>query len=98
MQRWALMLQAYNYEIEHRKSEDHENADALSRVPPPGESIAEEPGIFQMSYLHDLLVDPSDIPEKTPRDSVLSRVLEYVLTGWTDHVNEDLCVNFTKYD
>ena len=98
MQCWALMLQASNYEIEYRKSEDHENADALSRAPPLGESITGEPGIFQMSYFHDLLDDPSDIPEKKRRDPVLSRVLEYVLTGWTVHVNEDLLVNFTKWD
>ncbi len=33
MQRWALVLMAYNYDIEYRKSADHMNADAMSRLP-----------------------------------------------------------------
>ena len=54
------MLQAYTYEIEYRKSEDHENTNALSRLPPN-----EEPGSFQVSYVQDLPVDALDIAEKT---------------------------------
>ena len=32
MQRWSLMLAAYQYEIEYRKSAEHAKADALSRL------------------------------------------------------------------
>jgi len=56
MQRWALMLQAYTYEIEYRRSEDHANADALSRLLPSKESATDEAEIFQVSYVHDLPV------------------------------------------
>ena len=30
MQRWVLILSAYNYQLEFKKSSDHKNADALS--------------------------------------------------------------------
>ena len=32
MQRWRLILAAYQYETEYRKSAEHVNADALSRL------------------------------------------------------------------
>ena len=32
MQRWSLILAAYQYEIEHRKATEHANADALSKL------------------------------------------------------------------
>lgn len=35
IQRWAMILSAYDYHITYRQSEEHGNADGLSRVPLP---------------------------------------------------------------
>ena len=97
MQRWALMLQDYTYEIEYRQSEDHANADALSRLLPSKESATDEAEIFQLSNVHDLPVDTSDIAEKTHIVTpLLAQVPEYVLPGWPNHVDKQLHAYFTK--
>ena len=33
LQRWAVKLSAYNYQIEFRPTREHSNADGLSRLP-----------------------------------------------------------------
>ncbi len=35
LQRWALLLSAYNYEIQYKSTDTHSNADGLSRLPLP---------------------------------------------------------------
>ena len=33
IQRWAILLAAYNYEVKYHSTKEHTNADALSRLP-----------------------------------------------------------------
>ena len=79
MQRWTVILQAYNYQVEYRSSAEHANADALSRLPCDIRPMKEEAEIF--SGLDELPVDSKDISRHTRRDPVLARVLEYTLVG-----------------
>ncbi|XP_030286082.1 uncharacterized protein K02A2.6-like [Sparus aurata] len=90
MQRWALILMAYNYVIEYRQSAEHANADALSRLPSKDrDSTAEEGKMFYFSIMEDLPVKASDIAQGTSKDPVLSHVKELTLNGWPCHAKEE---------
>ena len=53
MQRWALILSAHQYEIQHRSSYQHANADALPRLPNMSVSAkSEEAGIVDQVPIH----------------------------------------------
>ena len=59
MQRWALLLSAYSYDIQFKRTKSHANADGLSRLPlpqdlPEGNSL--DPTIFNMAQLDSLPV------------------------------------------
>ena len=85
IQRWALLLAAYNYELVYREGSKHGNTDGLSRlplsdtvveVPVPGETI------FLMDLLEALPVCADDIADWTASDPVLQKVLRKVQQGW----------------
>ena len=92
MQRWSLILSAYDYTIDYRKSADHANADGLSRLPDvlakPGNEVHDMP-INLVSFANELPVMAKDISEATRKDHVLSKCYEYTLNGWPNHVTDD---------
>lgn len=89
MQRWAVILQAYDYQVEYRSSAENANADALSRLSCDLSPIKEEAEMFFFSGLDELPVDSKAISKDTRTDPVLARVLEYTLSGWPNHVTEE---------
>ena len=87
IQRWALTLSAYNYQIQYKAGKSNSNADALRRLPlPDAPSTVPLPGenIFLMDTLESSPVSATDIITWTSKDPVLSRVKELVLQGWVD--------------
>ena len=84
LQRWAIQLSAYDYNIEFRATAKHANADGLSRLPLKNECTEEGPEIriFQIRQLESLPIVPADIKRATQRDQVLSKVLQYSRGGW----------------
>lgn len=87
MQRWALILAAYNFEIEYVGTYSN-GADILSRLPVI-EKCAEEPP--EQTYLHfatnAMLLDGEVIRRETARDPILSRVHGYIENGWPKEVD-----------
>lgn len=99
MQRWALILSAYQYNIEYRKGATHANADAFSRLPIQSEGKSEEAEIYHFTQLDELPVMSDDIGQETRKDPVLSKVLDYTLNGWPNYVSDrDLQPYFQRRD
>ncbi len=83
MQRWALLLFAYTYNIKYR------NADGLSRLPladPVKE--AKVPEIFCFSQEQRAPVTAAQVCKSMRNDPVLSKVMDFVMTGKGE--NDDL--------
>ena len=102
MQRWALSLLAYEYELIYRPGNQNGNADSLSRLPlcdvPTTTPI---PGniINLMEHINASPVDASKLKLWTDLDPVLSRVKQFVLNGWPAKVHRaDLQPYFTRKD
>ena len=71
MQRWAVILQAYNYQVEYRPSKEHGNADALSCLSCDNPTLQEE---TFLTGLDELPIDAKDFSRETRRDPVLPSV------------------------
>jgi hypothetical protein len=97
LQRWALLTMAYDYDLRTRRSQDHANCDALSRL--PGGHLASELDVNYFSYVDNLPVTARDIREATRNDPVLAQVLTYALNGWPNHcADEQLRPYFNRKD
>ena len=96
MQRCALTLQAYSYDVEYRTGSEHCNADALSRLPCK-QTYSPEAEVFFFSSIDELPISAADISQATRREQVLAQVLKYTLTGWPNYVtDEELKPYFTR--
>uniref|UniRef100_A0A1Y1K0Y3 RNA-directed DNA polymerase n=1 Tax=Photinus pyralis TaxID=7054 RepID=A0A1Y1K0Y3_PHOPY len=81
LQRWALELSAYDYEIKYKKGNENANADFFSRL--PSESILNE-DVLSFSEFNEIPLSVTDVSMSTKKDKVIARVLEYTKKGWPD--------------
>jgi hypothetical protein len=92
LQRWAIILSAHQYDIAYRSTHDHANADALSRLPVDSVTDYEhhmDEAMYNVSYINELPLAPSDIAKATRKDLVLMRALEFTSVGWPETANQD---------
>lgn len=97
MQRWAIYLANFSYEINYIKGTDNGAADAISRLPLPEKENMED----QMSYLNFIIQDnfPMEVKrvvKETRRDPILAKVHDLINTGWPYKVEEELKTYHTK--
>ncbi|KAL3190655.1 hypothetical protein MRX96_002323 [Rhipicephalus microplus] len=86
MLRWSVMLSAYQYILEYRKTQDYGNADCLSRLPIPGDRPDIEPpgDVLMLEAVEYPPVSAGDVASATLRDPWLSREQKWVRDGWRE--------------
>ena len=99
IQRWALILAGYEYEILYKEGKKNGNADCLSRlplketvgVPLPGETI------LLVERLDGTPVHAEEIEEWTQSDPLLRQVMNFIQNGWKEkNSNEKLRPYFSR--
>ena len=86
LQRWSLMLAAYQYDIRYKPSLQH----ALSRLPlKTQDADSEYSNVFRVSFLDKVPVSSQEIAKQTMTDTVLQRVKHFTLTGWPKYLNDE---------
>ena len=95
LQRWAVLLSAYQYEIQFKSTQAHANADGLSRLPLLTDDDAptistRATTVFNISQIEALPITSTDIASATRKDKVLSKVYRYTKFGWPDQPIEAL--------
>ena len=89
IQRWALTLSMYDYTISFKPSSLHSNADALSRIPIVG-SQADPPvpaeTVFLLETMSESPVSVAQVRSWTSRNPLLSRILQFILSGWPNRL------------
>lgn len=91
MQRWALLLAAYQYEIEYRSTAKHANADCMSRLPlKNNDHLHTYDEVKQVNQLQfdSLPVNAQQIRTATRNEPILARVLEYTMSHWPTEPSE----------
>lgn len=85
LQRYALFLSGFDYDIKYKDTKSHGNCDSLSRLPLPEDKSEinqkDETDLLFTSVLETLPVTSSQIATATKRDPLLSQVFEVVSKG-----------------
>ena len=87
IQRWALTLSAYKYNIRYKAGKHLSHADALSRLPhavtSSNDGIPEDVALV-ISHLSSTSVSAAHIKEWTMKDPILSCVCRFIESGWPE--------------
>ena len=91
LQRWAVLLSAYVYDIEFRPTDEHSNVDALSRLPLKVNYIPalDVDNSFMIGQVQALPVVAEEIAAATRTDPLLSKIYRYVQKGWPCKITDE---------
>lgn len=92
LQRWALLLSAYTYDVKFKPTDAHGNADGLSRLPLNSgtQDSTDASSLFNIGQVQALPVTFDEVKTHTYRDPILKTVSDYVVNGWPEKVPKEL--------
>ena len=88
LQRWAIILSGYRYNIEFKRTQDHGNVDALSRLPlvsvvsGPEVTSNTEASLFNLCQIETLPITAKEVAAYVRKDPMLAKVICYANEGW----------------
>ena len=93
LQRWAILLSAYQYEIQFKPTAMHADADGLSRLSLPEHTdntsmSRKTTSMFNIAQIEAVPITSSEIRSATKKHKVLSKVYYYTKQGWPDHISD----------
>ena len=99
--RWALLLSQFDYTVEYRRTNDHGNADALSRLPMKNADIhfdgeEDEDDQQMVCVINDVdeKLSPANhgsLARESALDAIISKVLRFTREGWPPSKNDEGC-------
>lgn len=97
LQRWAVQLPAYHYDIEFKPTKEHFNADALSCLPLlDSVDYISESSVFIINQIQSLPVDSNDVENASHRDPLVSKVLSYTKNRRPAKVSNSIIPFYTR--
>ena len=90
LQRCALLLSAYTYEVEFKHTQDHAYADGLSRLPQRTRHVPFTASAFVVGQIQALPVTADNLASATRQNPALSKVHQFSLPGWPSRTCDDL--------
>ena len=92
IQRWAIALAAYDYDVIYWSTLKHTNADGFSRLPLKDcpKDCPDEASALNIGQIEMLPISFQKLQTTTRVDSILSKVVKYTQRGWPDNVPSTL--------
>ena len=85
IRRWSLYLSMFEYSLKFKRTAEHANADAFSRLPLPVEPATTETPpelVLLADHMSESPVTATQIRSWTRKDPELSLVVQYLQQGW----------------
>lgn len=100
LQRWAYYLSGFRHKIEHVKSEENANCDALSRLPVDCDTEIPETNFSSVNFFEEGIqtFDYKTLADESRADVTINKVIRYTLSEWPHEskITDDIKCYYSK--